>query len=66
MRRSARMAKFAKRALAAGIAIWSDWWKWGPGHAWSGGDATVPYHSNIGPDASWLIWQFLRQHKRAA
>ncbi|ABF10817.1 poly(hydroxyalkanoate) depolymerase family esterase [Cupriavidus metallidurans] len=38
----------------------------GLGHAWSGGDATVPYHSSIGPDASWLIWQFLRQHKRAA
>jgi poly(3-hydroxybutyrate) depolymerase len=38
----------------------------GLGHAWSGGDAAVPYHSSIGPDASWLIWQFFRQHKRAA
>jgi len=38
----------------------------GLGHAWSGGDAAVPYHSDVGPDASWLMWQFFRQHKRAA
>ncbi|MWL90306.1 PHB depolymerase family esterase [Cupriavidus sp. SW-Y-13] len=36
----------------------------GLGHAWSGGDAAVPYHSALGPDASWLMWQFFRQHRR--
>lgn len=35
-------------------------------HAWSGGDASVQYHSDIGPDASWMMWQFFRQHRRAA
>ena len=35
-------------------------------HAWSGGDASVQYHSDIGPDASWLMWQFFRQHRRVA
>ncbi len=35
-------------------------------HAWSGGDASVEYHSDIGPDASWMMWQFFRQHSRAA
>ncbi|RZT36272.1 extracellular catalytic domain type 1 short-chain-length polyhydroxyalkanoate depolymerase [Cupriavidus agavae] len=38
----------------------------GLGHAWSGGDAAVAYHSALGPDASWLMWQFFRQHRRAA
>lgn len=38
----------------------------GLGHAWSGGDAAVRYHSDIGPDASWLMWQFFRQHRREA
>ena len=36
----------------------------GLGHAWSGGDADVKYHSDIGPDASWMMWQFFRQHRR--
>ncbi|SDP70097.1 poly(3-hydroxybutyrate) depolymerase [Ralstonia sp. 25mfcol4.1] len=35
-------------------------------HAWSGGDASVQYHSDVGPDASWMMWQFFRQHRRAA
>lgn len=35
-------------------------------HAWSGGDASIQYHSDLGPDASWLMWQFFRQHRRAA
>lgn len=38
----------------------------GLGHAWSGGDAAVQYHSDIGPDASWMMWQFFRQHRRTA
>jgi poly(hydroxyalkanoate) depolymerase family esterase len=29
-------------------------------HAWSGGDGSIAYHSNKGPDASKLIWQFLK------
>lgn len=38
----------------------------GLGHAWSGGDASVQYHSDLGPDASWMMWQFFRQHRRSA
>jgi len=38
----------------------------GLGHAWSGGDASVQYHSDIGPDASRMMWEFFRQHRRAA
>ncbi|WP_153099930.1 extracellular catalytic domain type 1 short-chain-length polyhydroxyalkanoate depolymerase [Paraburkholderia hayleyella] len=36
----------------------------GLGHAWSGGDDTVPFHSASGPDASALIWDFLSQARR--
>ncbi len=34
------------------------------GHAWSGGDDTVPYHAAIGPDASALAWSFFSVHSR--
>lgn len=34
------------------------------GHAWSGGDDTVPYHAAIGPDASALAWSFFSAHRR--
>lgn len=33
-------------------------------HAWSGGDASYGFHSDIGPDASAMMWDFLRQHRR--
>lgn len=36
------------------------------GHAWSGGDDAVPFHSSKGPDASALIWEFFRYQRRAA
>jgi len=36
----------------------------GLGHAWAGGDEAVPFHSNTGPDASTMIWAFLRDHRR--
>ncbi|TAM49894.1 MAG: PHB depolymerase family esterase [Paraburkholderia sp.] len=36
----------------------------GLGHAWAGGDEAVPFHSNTGPDASAMIWAFLRDHRR--
>ena len=36
------------------------------GHAWSGGDDAVPFHSSRGPDASAMIWDFFRQQRRAA
>ncbi|MGO4282363.1 poly(3-hydroxybutyrate) depolymerase [Cupriavidus sp. OV038] len=36
----------------------------GLGHAWSGGDGKVQYHSDTGPDASKLMWQFFRDHRR--
>jgi poly(hydroxyalkanoate) depolymerase family esterase len=34
------------------------------GHAWAGGDEAVPFHSEMGPNASSLIWAFLRDHRR--
>ncbi|MGO4307732.1 extracellular catalytic domain type 1 short-chain-length polyhydroxyalkanoate depolymerase [Cupriavidus sp. RAF12] len=37
----------------------------GLGHAWSGGDGKIRYHSETGPNASELMWQFFRQHRRA-
>lgn len=36
----------------------------GLGHAWSGGDEEYGYHSAIGPDASAMMWEFFRQHRR--
>jgi poly(hydroxyalkanoate) depolymerase family esterase len=38
----------------------------GLGHAWAGGDEAVPFHSQTGPDASAMIWAFLREHRRRA
>lgn len=35
-------------------------------HAWSGGDEAVPFHSQHGPDASSMIWAFLREQRRRA
>ncbi|QYD72334.1 PHB depolymerase family esterase [Paraburkholderia edwinii] len=37
----------------------------GLGHAWSGGDDAVPFHSSKGPDASGLIWEFFRYQRRS-
>lgn len=34
------------------------------GHAWSGGDDTVPFHAGIGPDASDEIWSFFSNKRR--
>ncbi|MDE1182095.1 PHB depolymerase family esterase [Paraburkholderia sp.] len=34
------------------------------GHAWSGGDEAVPFHSAKGPDASALIWEFFKHQRR--
>jgi poly(hydroxyalkanoate) depolymerase family esterase len=34
------------------------------GHAWSGGDERYPYNDARGPDASELIWNFFRLHRR--
>jgi len=36
----------------------------GLGHAWSGGDDAVPFHSSKGPDATSLLWDFFRHQKR--
>jgi poly(hydroxyalkanoate) depolymerase family esterase len=36
----------------------------GLGHAWSGGDDAVPFHSAKGPDASALIWSFFHAQRR--
>ncbi len=35
------------------------------GHAWSGGDGTVPFHASSGPDASALIWSFFAPYRRS-
>jgi poly(hydroxyalkanoate) depolymerase family esterase len=37
----------------------------GLGHAWSGGDDAIPFHSSKGPDASSLLWDFFRYQRRA-
>ncbi|WGS54525.1 PHB depolymerase family esterase [Paraburkholderia sp. D15] len=36
----------------------------GLGHAWSGGDDAVPFHSAKGPDASAMIWEFFKHQRR--
>lgn len=36
----------------------------GLGHAWSGGDERFRYSSGSGPEASRLMWDFFRQHRR--
>ncbi|WP_313622537.1 PHB depolymerase family esterase [Achromobacter sp.] len=33
-------------------------------HAWSGGDPSVRYHANCGPDASALVWRFFQSQRR--
>jgi len=37
----------------------------GLGHAWSGGDEAVPFHSAKGPDATSMLWEFFRYQRRA-
>lgn len=34
------------------------------GHAWSGGNSTLKFHSEKGPGASVLMWQFFSMHRR--
>ncbi|KQR76289.1 esterase [Burkholderia sp. Leaf177] len=36
----------------------------GLGHAWSGGDDTVPFHSAKGPEASAMLWEFFKHQRR--
>lgn len=36
----------------------------GLGHAWSGGDAKFPYAEPKGPDATAMMWSFLKEHAR--
>ena len=36
----------------------------GLGHAWSGGDASLPFNDALGPSASELIWSFFRAQRR--
>lgn len=35
-------------------------------HAWSGGDARLPYHAGGGPDASAMLLAFFARHRRQA
>ncbi|WP_322034043.1 PHB depolymerase family esterase [Paraburkholderia sp. J76] len=37
----------------------------GLGHAWSGGDPREPFHSERGPDAMAMMWQFFRRQRRS-
>ncbi|MES3024672.1 MAG: PHB depolymerase family esterase [Pseudomonadota bacterium] len=34
------------------------------GHAWSGGDASLPFHAGRGPDASKMLLDFFSRHRR--
>jgi poly(hydroxyalkanoate) depolymerase family esterase len=34
-------------------------------HAWSGGDPALPFNAAPGPDASQLMWNFFRLHRRS-
>ncbi len=34
------------------------------GHAWSGGDPALRYNAAPGPDASTLLWDFFKRHRR--
>lgn len=36
------------------------------GHAWSGGDASVDFSTQEGPDASLMMWTFFAHHRRPA
>jgi len=36
----------------------------GLGHAWSGGDDALPFHSSKGPNASAMIWEFFKHQRR--
>jgi poly(hydroxyalkanoate) depolymerase family esterase len=36
----------------------------GLGHAWSGGDDTVPFHSSKGPDVTGMLWEFFKHQRR--
>ncbi|SDD29876.1 extracellular catalytic domain type 1 short-chain-length polyhydroxyalkanoate depolymerase [Paraburkholderia lycopersici] len=38
----------------------------GLGHAWSGGDPREPFHSERGPDATAMMWQFFRRQRRSS
>ncbi|WP_042271445.1 extracellular catalytic domain type 1 short-chain-length polyhydroxyalkanoate depolymerase [Paraburkholderia heleia] len=38
----------------------------GLGHAWSGGDPREAFHSDRGPDAMAMMWQFFRRQRRSA
>ncbi|WP_454727189.1 MULTISPECIES: extracellular catalytic domain type 1 short-chain-length polyhydroxyalkanoate depolymerase [Cupriavidus] len=72
---AARMAAPPAASLPAGDYLEASFGVWnrdmlevceiaGLGHAWSGGDGDYAYHSPVGPDASALMWQFFRQHRR--
>jgi poly(3-hydroxybutyrate) depolymerase len=34
------------------------------GHAWSGGDPALRYNAAKGPEASVLLWNFFKRHRR--
>jgi poly(hydroxyalkanoate) depolymerase family esterase len=36
----------------------------GLGHAWSGGDSSLRFNTREGPDASRLMWDFFKRHRR--
>ena len=36
------------------------------GHAWSGGDGSVPFSAREGPDATLMMWEFFARHRRVA
>jgi poly(3-hydroxybutyrate) depolymerase len=62
------MREYRRAGRGRGIVRWCG--VEGLGHAWSGGDDAVPFHSASGPDASAMIWDFFsgkrREQPRAA
>lgn len=36
----------------------------GLGHAWSGGNSSLPFTAREGPDASLMFWEFFARHRR--
>lgn len=36
------------------------------GHAWSGGDGSLPFSAQEGPDATLMMWTFFARHQRTA
>jgi poly(hydroxyalkanoate) depolymerase family esterase len=64
MREEAQADGIVKDFVKGGRRVVQSYLVRGLGHAWSGGDDTVPFHSSRGPDASAVLWEFFKHQKR--